>query len=153
MNREILFRGKAINRDKFAEYRTKYNNGDWVYGLISKPHNEMFPDIPSEMTNTDGISGIEVDYKTLGQYTGLTDKNGVKIFEGDIIKTKKYGKIVGHANVNDFDVFEVVYTPCRFRLEKKNRGFNLVDNGYSEFEIISNIHDNPELMGGDENNV
>lgn len=98
MEREILFRGKAINRDS-GYYRTTYKNGDWVYGLLTQPYNERY-DLPAEMTNTSGVSGIEVDYETIGQYTGLTDKNGVKIFEGDIVKGTAYsattiGVIVG----------------------------------------------------------
>lgn len=44
--REILFRAKAINRDTDREYRTNYKNGDWVYGLITKPYNEEY-DFPA----------------------------------------------------------------------------------------------------------
>ena len=76
--REILFRGKAINRDPNYEYRTSYKNGDWVYGLVSKLHDERY-DFPAEMTNEIGVSGIDVDYRTIGEWTGMTDKNCVKI--------------------------------------------------------------------------
>lgn len=72
--REILFRAKAINRDPDAQYRTDYKNGDWVYGLISSDreyHDTHF----TEMTNTDGVSGIDVDYKTICEYTGLHYQN------------------------------------------------------------------------------
>ncbi len=112
----------------------------------------------SLVIETDGYTGEKEYYiqnengsylvipETVGQYTGLTDKNGKKIFEGDIVKTKKYGKIVNHSNVNDYDIFVVAYELCLFRLVNKYRGFNLIDDGYSKLEKIGNIHDNPELL-------
>ena len=81
----ILFRGKAINRDPNREYRTSYKNGDWVYGLVSRLYDERFENLSAEMTNEDGVSGIDVDYRTIGEWTGFFDKNGNKVFDGDII--------------------------------------------------------------------
>jgi hypothetical protein len=98
--REILFRAKAINRVEGREYRTNYKNGDWVYGLLSKPYIEVGEySSAAEMTNTSGISDIEVDHETIGQFTGLTDKNGVKIFENGymIIDNKTYKVIFDNA--------------------------------------------------------
>ena len=58
--REILFRGKAIHRDEGC-HRTEYQNGEWVYGLVTKLYDEQFKNLPAEMTNTNGISGIEIE--------------------------------------------------------------------------------------------
>ena len=84
--------------------------------------------------------GYEVVPKTIGQFTGLTDRNGVKIFEGDIIKGK--GKNVFAVeysqNIAGFITkgFGVLCCPC-------------MNAGTMEFyEVIGNIHENPELMGG-----
>lgn len=151
--REILFRAKAINRVKVNFYRTKYKNGDWVYGLVSKLNKEYdIGSLPMEMTNTDGISGIEVDHNTLGQFTGLTDKNGKKIFEGDIVKAT--------ISINDFSrdrvqqqkgIYKVEYHTkhCYFYLAKEGNNL-LFDGNWSyylkDIEVIGNIHDNPKLL-------
>ncbi len=138
---EILFRGKRVD------------NGEWEQGAFE-------PDALEMLRGVEGMDGFikrynpeirktetfEVVRETVGLYTGLKDRNGTKIFEGDIVKSKKYGKIVGHSNVNDYDVFAVTYEPCMFRLINKTRGFNLADDGYSKFEVIGNIHDNPDLL-------
>lgn len=136
MDREILFRGKAVNRDKFGDYRTNYKNGDWVYGLISKPYWERFQNIPAEMTNTNGISGIEVDYTTIGQYTGLTDKNGSRIFEGDVLEALNGNR--GY----------VVFENGAFMKLGNNEDipFSIAADIN---EVIGNIHDDPELLGGE----
>ena len=138
--REILFRAKAINRIPGREYRTKYKNGDWVYGLLEKPRYPEFPELPAEMRNTDGVSGIEVDFDTIGQYTGLTDKNGAKVFEGDIVS-------LGGANYPV--IFNTLGNCAEFALtDGVPFGFDYV---HVPMEVVGNIYDNPELLGGDEN--
>lgn len=134
--REILFRAKAINRDK-GYYRTNYKNGDWVYGLVTNLYDERWENLPAQMANTDGINGIEVDYTTISQYTGLTDKNGKYIFEGDILKCSD-GKICtvkwdgANARFLGFSV-GAVSNICYVGREPKS-------------EVIGNIHDTPELL-------
>ena len=138
--REIIFRGKAINRD-IGYHRTSYKNGDWVYGLVTRIYDERF-ELPVEMTDINGVSGIEVDYKTIGQYTGSKDKNGKKIFEGDIVSERPpmntiayIGKVVWD---EEMTLFRVVFdTPSNC----------CILGTYSRsYTVIGNIYDNPELL-------
>lgn len=135
--RDILFRAKAINRTGYE--RSNYKNGEWVYGLITKLYSEEY-DFPAEITDTRGISGIEVDYKTIGQYTGLTDKNGVKIFEGDIVLKRTRFKKEPCEVVFSFGTFH-----CGF-----GWGSSTAEHPYTlddkRIEVIGNIYDNPELL-------
>lgn len=140
MTREILFRGKAINRNEGC-HRTEYQNGEWVYGLVTRLYDEQFKNLPAEMTNTNGISGIEIDYKTIGQYTNMLDKNGTKIFEGDIIDFfgrsdgDGYGVVVYDADETEFGfVYDSIYRGLGRLYYSRN------------IEVIGNIHDNPELL-------
>lgn len=150
--REILFRGKAINRDE-GYHRTEYKNGEWVYGLVTKLYDEQFKNLPAEMTNTNGISGIEIDHKTIGQYTGMLDKNGKKIFEGDILKIKSCDY--------DYEYTTQVYYSCHTLCvdiygqdyDSTAIGFadDIWDEECCEVEVIGNIYDNPELLGDKKN--
>jgi uncharacterized phage protein (TIGR01671 family) len=149
--RDILFRAKAINRDSIDGRcrRTDYKNGDWVYGLITKPYNEEY-DFPAEMRNTDGVTGIEVDYKTIGQFTGLTDKNGTKVFEGDIVKFKHGGEFDKEIYYRNYAV-EFINTYVTYGLRLRNRSihfpFKKATASQHDAEVIGNIYDNPELIG------
>lgn len=121
--REILFRGKRVD------------NGEWVYGYFVKMLWEYII-IPLEDENT----VYPVEPETVGQYTGLTDKNGKKIFEGDIVEIDSiYGTIQPK--------------PIRFEIEwEESSGFYpltvcrdggdyFIDTDYCE--VIGNIYDNP----------
>lgn len=132
MSREILFRGKRTD------------NGEWVegyyvrYGFTGKEKHYIVPVYASD------LYAFEVDKKTLCQYTGLTDKNGKKIWENDIIKTSRYGKDDGKGSNAGFDIFSVRWDDGSFALYSKWRRFNLRDN--NGYEVIGNIFDNPELL-------
>ena len=151
--REILFRAKAINRDPNREYRTNYKNGDWVYGLIERIYDERFPNIPSSMIDQYGVSNIDVDYKTISEYTGLTDKNGKKIFEGDIVNCydknvdESFFAIIMFGNPNGFYNYGWQLKP----ISKTDFNVDILcwvdmeDTG-AYIEIIGNIFENRELL-------
>lgn len=120
MKREIKFRGKRIDNKK------------WVYGFLADE------DYINDIDSID-LSSIEVDIDTVGQFTGLFDKNGKEIYEGDIIK--------------GFDItIEVWYSEDRacFIAEMKEPQNDMVDilGGYDtqRMEIIGNIYDNPDFI-------
>lgn len=142
MSREILFRAKAINRDPDREYRTNYKNGDWVYGLVTTMCDDRFPNLPAEMKNTDGVSGIDVDHRTIGEYTGLTDKNGTKIFEGDIVKCE-WG-FLSNGSYHHYEDFIVEFKDSAYYIvpiKKHKNIWTVYLNPKSEYEVVGNIYD------------
>lgn len=148
--RKILFRGKATNRENYRVYRTKYKNGDWVYGLLTDEENYLGF---AEMTNEAGVQSIEVDKNSIGQYTGLTDKHGKKIFEGDIIKQEYAlnGEERAIVSVIEYGISYVYSDVCgvcqRFSDGSGTAMLSVRDeSGVVYCEIIGNIHDNPELL-------
>jgi uncharacterized phage protein (TIGR01671 family) len=130
--REIEFRGKRIDKN------VRQENGEWEFGSIN-----IHP-LGCEIAK--GHALIPVDPETVGQYTGLKDKNGVKIFEGDIVQDK-YGnegqiKYSGH-----FMDWRIVFHKGRPDLVNMY-GARIFDWVYPKMtlKVISNIHDNPELI-------
>ena len=125
--REILFRGKRVD------------NGEWVYGFPYETYRnchsrEVIACPPNEFGQG---KYIEVVRGTLSQFIGLADKNGRKIFEGDIVEYKEENG-------------EIVYdTETAMYIVSFDTWCTDFDHIYSrEIEIIGNIHDNPELLGG-----
>lgn len=129
MMREILFRGK------------RKDNGEWVQGYLYRSSEKLNPFI---MLKSEKGASYEVNADTVGQYTSLTDKNGTKIFEGDIVK---YGDTVHNVvfeQRNGTAYFGLVYST----LETLSFGYY---QDLKQIEVIGNIYDNPELVGGEEN--
>ena len=138
--REILFKAKTINRDK-GYHRTSYKNGDWACGLVTRLYDERFENLPAEMTDENGVSGIEIDHNTICQYTGLTDKNGNKIWENDVVRIKY---------VDNFsEVGWVKYSNCGVRYYFVVGVEVYSFDGSCDIEVIGNTFDNPELMKGE----
>ena len=133
--REILFRGKRVNGDEWIDgdslIHSALKKGDVCIGV------------------TDGMAIYEVIPETIGQYTGLTDKNGKKIFEGDVCRFREWSKgemcwigkvywehqqfmISGGRNKE----CETEFVLCMSRFIPEN------------IEVMGNIYDNPELLEG-----
>ena len=125
--REILFRGKHIHL--FPQNENL--NGTWVYGYLCDRN----------YINSPGLNGeLRVDPSTVGQYTGMKDKNGERIFEGDVIKRLWLGAEIIYCVRYDGE-------DAHFIGKAMNKsGFTTFDNDGEMFEVIGNIHDNPELL-------
>ena len=133
--REILFKGKRVDNGEWVE-------GYYAYQRKSLTDNERYYILTN---NGFGFSWQNIVPETLCQYSGLTDKNGKKIFEGDIISTPKYGIDNGKGqNFSGKDKFVVGYADGTYHLKNKLREFCLRPD--STCEVIGNIFDNPELL-------
>ena len=167
--REVLFRGKRTD------------NGEWVYGYYTKAryflnkkemHIIFEPDVEA-FPHCEFTGYEEVLPETVGQYTGLTDKNGTKIFEGDIFKfddevwessytscgTEYDSFAVENYGVVGFDEEMARFDFIKYKFSENSVEADLHENhtiDFSEFvcelEVIGNIHDNPELLEVGDNN-
>lgn len=134
--REILFRGK------------RKDNGEWVYGNYAVTDNNE----KQHFIFQNKAFEFEVDPETVGQYTGITDDNGKKIFDGDIL---------GITNDDpDYDYITKVYLDCNtLCVDVQGQDYDYTSIGFAieiwddecdQLEVIGNIHDNPELLKGAE---
>ena len=148
--REILFRGKRVD------------NGEWISGSILSfdDGGKVILSSTAKVFKEHGTTTIccnecyDVYPETVGQYTGLTDKNGVKIFEGDIVKEyKTKDKVKGVVKFGEYQSGINKYADdLGFYVEWTTENFLIRELGYwcrkNMLEVIGNIHDNPELLEG-----
>lgn len=136
MERKILFRGKRVD------------NGEWVEGYYAALGDVYHYILSGKLTiieNCPTFGHTLVDVNTIGRYTGLTDKNGKKIFEGDIVRHYN-----NPSRPEEFDVGVINYDEdhcvwCRTSSKSDDLPYIWKSCVY---EVIGNIHDNPELLGG-----
>lgn len=150
MAREILFKAKRID------------NGEWVEGIVNS-HEYPYKEIDSiQLIGTCYENGMGmtfakvemIDINTLCQYTGLTDKNGNKIWENDILSIAKVDDGFGRYYIKPIPYHAnaiVKWDLCSWIWEtiEKNVLYMKFPNAWCHYEceVIGNIFDNPELLG------
>lgn len=136
--REILFRGKSSHNGKWVE-------GEWVEGYLGIEVGKI-PYIQwleyDDDYHEDVVEECAVDPDTVGQYIGLTDKNGKKIFEGDILSGQ-----LDDLFPTEESIYEVVWHDYGWHI-RNNSGIDTADKEWIRqyFKVIGNIYDNPELL-------
>lgn len=137
MNREILFKAK------------RKDNGEWVEGIPIKTNIGYFIsyDENPHYCNQYGYMEIDdiamIDENTICQFTGLTDKNGEKIWENDILKAH-----LDESYPQDITYAKIIWSKCRFCInENHSSNIETLEKRDAEyFEVCGNIFDNPDLL-------
>lgn len=127
--RDIVFRGKQ------KDY------GEWLIGDLMRSYDSKYWIVTHD---TEGNYASEIISETVGQFTGLFDKNGKRIFEGDVIELERgWDEKVRYIVEYDTGI-------CSFIGDSINYiGFTTFENDGGHIEVVGNIQDNPELLKGE----
>lgn len=144
--REILFRGKPKNEADYEFLKKMYKDNckdGFIYGSLVISHGKYYICIMAlcqinSLVDNGTTTMFEVIPETVGEYSWLKDKNGERIFEGDIVTMPRYGG-GKHKSV-------VYFKNGKFAVNGSN--YNFKDICPRNMEVIGNIYDNPELLKG-----
>ncbi len=136
--REIKFRGRT-------------SKGEWIYGDLQQWSNgDVYIGTQNDTWTDDGfphtddyLSITEVNENTVGQFTGLHDKNGKEIYEGDVVKCNDENYVVKFK----YEMFYASVEECNKGIYGGFPLYFILDR-YEECEVIGNIYDNEELLKG-----
>lgn len=147
-----------MNETRGLWHGKRLDNGEWIIGYLMRRQGTMGMTfsyiIPAEKSEFDfnedyivsGDEWIPVETKNLGECTGLSDKNGKPIFEGNIVKAEW-----SHLNITNTVIGVVEYDNAAFFLETDDHYLFFEDNIFSDdCDVIGNIHDNPESLKGED---
>ena len=129
--REVIFRGKRTdNGEWITDSETYIRDGDGIW------------------LSDENLNVVTVIPETVGQFTGLTDKNGVRIFEGDIVRYDvNYHDMVISYDVENWGGW--LYED----MDDNMQAYSIYEFNLKDIAVIGNIHDNPELLGGENNGI
>lgn len=134
--REILFKAKRVDNGEWVE-------GSYVYTFGNnplRPITNIVSDYYFIVAKNKGV--FEIDKNTICQYTGLTDKNGNKIWENDIVQSSE-GCLDCDNGIGNIDFYSGLWY---VNGNVQNSLYDLIYIGEHEIEIIGNVFDNPELL-------
>lgn len=145
--RKLIFRGKSVS------------TGEWLYGYLGEVNIKVLQSICKEKVifenlawfNTDNfgyvVNDCSVDESTIGQFTGLQDKNGTDIYEGDILRSLQSSKLMVVV-YDEIGASFVVAVINKNSARKLGVQFHISKSWLKKYpkEVIGNIHDNPNLM-------
>jgi len=139
MNREIIFKAKRKDNGEWVEGSLIITEGSVAYIIRSK--SKAF--IPKGESIICSAECYEINPDTLCQYTGLTDKNGQKIWENDILKAN-----LDESYPEDITYIKILWNEYRFCVhENYSTDIEALEKWYAEhFQVCGNIFDNPELL-------
>ena len=147
--REILFRGKRIDNGVWVEGDLIQLHDGRMY-IVNNVHGACIDD-KGNFINTEEPFVCAVDPATVGQYTGLTDRNGKKIFEGDIVLFEdECPSNYEYHDCTEMRCGAIEYGDNCFYITNRIAVTmeDLIYDGKLDVEVIGNIHDNPEFLKG-----